>query len=128
MRTWPATAALAALLLMSGGADAEQLQGEEITETIQGKRVYLAVPLGGEFPLVYRDDGQVEGSGEGVGLGRYMQPTDSGRWWVQNDMLCQQWEEWYDGRRFCFSLVKDSPDTLRWTRDDGYSGTARVEN
>jgi hypothetical protein len=55
-----------------------------------------------------------------------MTPTDKGRWWVSGNKLCQQWQEWYKGRTFCFTVAKLSSDRIRWVRDDGKSGVARL--
>lgn len=108
------------------GAAAEALSGAALKSYIGGKRIYLAVPLGGEIPLNYRKNGRVDGSGEAVGLGKYMTPKDSGRWWVSGNKLCQKWQQWYDGRTFCFTVTKVSDGRIRWMRDDGKSGVARV--
>lgn len=122
-----ATAVLAALCLAaSGAAAADDLKGEALRRTVSGKRVYLATPLGGEFPLNYRADGVVDGSGAAVGLGRWMQTTDSGSWWVDGDRLCQKWRSWYKGKPFCFTIRATGPGTIAWTRDDGFAGTARI--
>lgn len=107
-------------------ASGEALSGEALKSFIAGKRIYLAVPLGGEIPLNYRKSGRVDGSGEAAGLGRYMTPKDSGRWWVSGNRVCQKWQEWYDGRTFCFTVTKLSENRIRWLRDDGKSGVARV--
>lgn len=124
LRALIATAALAIPTLAAGqGAD---LSGPEIRSLIAGKRVYLATPFGGEFPLHYKANGTVDGSGEAIGLGRYMRPTDAGRWWIARNQLCQKWTSWYDGEQFCFALQDGKDDRLYWTRDDGLSGRARV--
>jgi hypothetical protein len=102
------------------------LAGDELRRAIAGKRVYLAVPLGGEFPLFYRNDGRVDGSGEAVGLGRFLKPSDSGRWWVDGQKLCQKWQTWYDGRVFCFTVTPRGSDRIAWVRDDGEKGVARL--
>ena len=102
------------------------IAGDDLRRAISGKRVYLAVPFGGEFPLFYRNDGRVDGSGEAVGLGRYLKPSDSGRWWVDGSKLCQKWQTWYDGRVFCFTVTPKGPGRIAWTRDDGESGIARL--
>ena len=115
-----------ALALAVGPAAAEKLSGPALQSFISGKRVYLAVPLGGEIPLNYRPGGAGDGSGEAAGLGRYMTPKDSGRWWVNGNKLCQKWQEWYDGRTFCFTVTKLSDSRIRWVRDDGKGGVARV--
>ena len=103
-----------------------QLSEREIRNTVAGKRIYLKVPLGGEFPLYYQTNGSVSGSGDAVGLGRFMQPKDEGRWWVRGDRLCQKWQSWYDGKQFCFTLSRGDGNTLFWRRDDGVTGRARI--
>ena len=105
---------------------AQPLSGPQLSSFISGKRVYLKVPLGGEFPLYYAASGKVDGSGEAAGLGRLVKPSDSGRWWVAGDRLCQKWSTWYDGKPFCFTIDKTGESTIAWVRDDGYAGTARV--
>ena len=109
-----------------GPAAAEKLSGQALQSFISGKRVYLAVPLGGEIPLTYRHGGTVDGSGEAAGLGRYMTPKDRGRWWVAGDRLCQKWQQWYDGKTFCFTVTRIADNRIKWVRDDGKSGTARL--
>jgi hypothetical protein len=103
------------------------LSGTEIEAAVVGKRIYLATPFGGEFPMNYRTDGRVDADGKALGLGTMVAPKDSGRWWVDGDKLCQQWRTWYDGKAFCFTLRQSGPTTLQWRRDDGMAGTARIE-
>jgi hypothetical protein len=124
----PAGLALAALLALSTGAtaDTKPMSAKDIEQTIRGKRIYLQTPFGGEFPLFYDRNGVVDGSGEALGLGRFMAPTDSGRWWIDGNRLCQQWQEWYDGKRHCFELTRTGDTTLYWKRDDGLEGEARI--
>ncbi len=118
--------ALALALLAALPAAARELGADDIRERIAGKRIYLAVPLGGEFPLYYRRDGRVDGSGESVGLGRFFKPTDSGRWWIDGNRLCQRWQTWYDGRPMCFQLISLGQNRLRWNQDNGDTGMARI--
>lgn len=122
-------AGLAALFAASAACaneNATALRGEALKEAVSGKRIYLSVPLGGELPLYYRPDGRVDGSGEAAGLGRFLKPSDSGRWWVEGERLCQQWETWYQGRVFCFTVRKLPENRIAWARDDGESGIARI--
>jgi len=105
---------------------AEELTAGDIRAEIVGRRVHLLVPFGGEFPLEYRRDGTVEGDGEAVGLGRFLQPKDRGRWWIDGNRLCQRFTAWYDGRPMCFDLTRTGPDTLHWVRDNGQAGDARL--
>ena len=116
------------LMALEAAADeGKLLKAEGIRETVSGKRIYLAIPFGGEFPLYYQRSGKVDGSGEAVGLGRFLRPTDSGKWWIEKEtLLCQQWTSWYDGKKFCFELRKLPGDKLAWFRDDGEKGIARI--
>lgn len=107
-------------------AHAEKLSGGDIKELVNGKRIFLKVPLGGEFPLFYQTNGSVTGDGTALGLGRYLAPKETGRWFVRGDSLCQQFPTWYDGKVSCFTLQKTGETSLRWRRDDGYSGRARI--
>jgi hypothetical protein len=116
-----------ALLLAPGAVHADQpLAGSSLDRAVSGRRIFLATPLGGEFPLNYYADGRVDGQGEAAGLGRFVRPTDTGRWWVSGPKLCQKWTTWYDGKVFCFTLSRISDDRLSWRRDDGLTGLARV--
>ena len=81
----------------AAAAEATQLKEADIRSQIIGKTIYLAAPMGGEFPLNYHPSGEVDGSGKALGLGKFIQPTDKGRWWIQSDKLCQQFKVWYDG-------------------------------
>ena len=114
------------ILASQGTPQGQWLEGKAISPFVSGKRIYLAVPLGGELPLYYRADGYVDGSGEAIGLGRFLAPTDNGKWWVEENRLCQQWTKWYDGRVFCFTLEALGGDKVFWHRDDGEEGIARI--
>lgn len=131
-RQFSACAAVFAMVACAATATVAQartpLSEREILQTVAGKRIYLKTPLGGEFPLYYKSNGRVNGSGDAVGLGRFMQPKDQGKWWVRGNRLCQKWQSWYDGKQFCFTLSKGEGDMLFWKRDDGLSGRARIGN
>ena len=107
-------------------ANSQRYTANDIRDGIIGKRVFLAVPFGGEFPLNYRCGGRVDGSGEALGLGRFVKPEDRGRWWIDADRLCQKFETWYDGEPMCFELYRLDANRLRWIRNNGQTGTARI--
>lgn len=116
------------LAATAGIAAAREFTADDIRSRISGNRIYLAAPLGGEFPLFYRQDGRVDGTGEALGIGRWVRPTDSGRWWISGNRLCQQWQSWYDGKRMCFQLIDLGQNRLRWNQDNGDTGVARIGN
>ncbi len=107
-------------------AEATPMKEADIRSLIIGKTIYLAAPMGGEFPLNYRPSGEVDGSGKALGLGKFIQPTDKGHWWIQSDKLCQQFTVWYDGSPMCFDLTETGEGKVRWVRDNGETGTARI--
>ncbi|MGL4406726.1 MAG: hypothetical protein ACRCT6_13270 [Notoacmeibacter sp.] len=106
-------------------AVAAQLSGPEIQSTIGGKQVMLKTNWGG-FPLRYASGGRVTGDGTALGLARFFAPKETGKWWVSGNKLCQQFPTWYKGKQFCFTLARQNATTLKWVRDDGYSGTATI--
>jgi hypothetical protein len=93
---------------------------------VTGRTVYLAAPLGGEFPLKYKANGSVSGDGQAVGLGRFFAARETGRWFMQGNNLCQQFPTWYSGQRLCFTVQELGNRRIRWTRDNGETGIARV--
>ncbi|MBS9478726.1 hypothetical protein KIP89_16575 [Ancylobacter sp. VKM B-3255] len=113
-------------LLIAAPAVASELSAEDIRREIIGRHIFLAAPLGGEFPLNYHPDGKVDGDGDAVGLGRLAQPKDEGRWWIADDRLCQRFESWYDGKPMCFVLTRIGDGQVAWLRDNGEKGTARI--
>ena len=106
----------------------EPFSAADIRSQIIGRRIYLAAPFGGELPLHYRSDGGVDGSGEAVGLGKWLKPNDSGKWWIAGDRLCQKFTTWYGGRQMCFDLKRTGAGKVFWRRDDGETGIARIGN
>lgn len=115
-----------ALCMAAGPAAAEQLAGHEIKRLISGEQVTLNTPFGIGLPLRYRQNGSVVGDVSGISAARMFTPSEEGRWWVENDQLCQKWPTWYKGRQFCFRITPLGKGKIAWLRDDGYSGTARV--
>lgn len=114
------------LLLTPIAASAEMMRADDIRKDIVGRTIYLAAPLGGEFPLNYRRSGVVDGDGKALGLGRFIQPQDRGKWWIEGDKLCQQFTKWYKGSPMCFTLTRTGPKKLKWVRNNGETGMARI--
>jgi len=113
----PATASL---------AEPAQLAGDTLRQAISGKTVYLNIS-GFELPINYAANGRMSGkmSTVAASFSRGDGAQDRGKWWVAGDQLCQQWTSWMDGKTYCYRLTRDG-STVRWVRNDGRSGTARI--
>jgi hypothetical protein len=120
----------AVAILVSAAATApvaaSTLSGSELRELVTGRTVYLSAPLGGEFPLRYKPNGTVTGDGQAVGLGRFFAARETGRWFMSGNQLCQQFPTWYSGVRLCFTVQSLGNNRIRWRRDNGETGIARV--
>jgi hypothetical protein len=125
------TAALvltAGLVLPAAGTLAEDgaLAGDELRKAISGKTVYLNIS-GFELPIRYASNGRMSGkmSTVAASFSRGDGSSDTGKWWVADGQLCQQWRVWLDGKSHCYKLTQKGA-TVRWVRNDGRSGTARI--
>jgi hypothetical protein len=122
---WVVAAGLALAATASVAAPA-QLAGDELRQAISGKTVYLNIS-GFELPINYAANGRMLGkmSTVAASFSRGDGSQDRGKWWVAGDQLCQQWTSWMDGKTYCYRLTRDGA-TVRWVRNDGRSGTARI--
>jgi hypothetical protein len=107
-------------------AESNSLAGDELKKAISGKTVFLKIS-GFELPIKYAVNGRMSGKMGTVAasLSRGDGSSDSGKWWVDGDQLCQQWRVWMDGKSYCYKLTR-SGASVRWVRNDGRSGTARI--
>lgn len=115
---------------MSYAKDAKyiSLEGDVLRKTVSGNTVFLSVAFGVELPIRYQASGKMSGKlGEIVKIVDRKAPLkDKGRWWVKQDQLCQRWQNWLDGKAFCYRLQKVSATRIRWKRNDGKTGVARI--
>ena len=122
---------LAVLLLMGGSAlagdEATILTGNRLREAVSGKTIYLMTPLGSEIPIQYQPNGTMRGSSSATlaVLAGESVTSDTGRWWIVREQLCQQWKKWADSRSHCYKL-RTAGASVEWRRNDGQSGTARI--
>jgi hypothetical protein len=123
--------ALMAVLLALGGSvfaveAAERLTGDTLRRAVSGKTVYFRTPVA-EIPIRYRPNGSIHGatSASLAALGGESVSSDTGRWWVVRERLCQQWKNWLDGRSYCYKF-RIADGTVQWQRHDGVTGTARI--
>jgi hypothetical protein len=127
------TATVAALALSATPGFAGEVQaksasltGDQLRQAVSGKTVYLDIS-GFELPIRYSAGGTMSGSMGIVAaaLARGDGASDHGTWWIADDQLCQRWTGWMDGKSYCYKLTQTG-SSVRWVRDDGRSGTARI--
>ena len=118
----------ASLALPATGTLAEDgtLDGDGLRKAISGKTVFLNVS-GFELPIRYAANGRMSGkmSTMAASFSRGDGSSDTGKWWVSDGQLCQQWKSWMDGKAYCYRLTREG-STVHWARNDGRSGTARI--
>jgi hypothetical protein len=113
---------------MAARAEPVTLSGNVLREAISGKIVFLNIS-GFELPINYAPNGRMSGkmSAVAASFARGDGAQDRGKWWVAGDQLCQQWSSWMEGKSYCYRLTREGA-TVRWVRNDGRSGTARIGN
>lgn len=124
-------ALITALLAIGGsalaGEAAETLTGDKLRNAVSGKTLYLRTSIGTEIPIRYRPNGSMRGatSASLAALGGESVSSDTGRWWVIREQLCQRWTSWMDSRSYCYKF-RLADGAVQWQRHDGATGTARI--
>lgn len=120
-------AALAGIFAtVSFGANANTLSSAELRKVVTGKTFYLRAQ-GVELPIAYSSNGTMSGSLQvfTASLAPGTAMRDSGKWWIANNQLCQKWNRWQGGKSYCYTLSLNGTQ-VRWQRNDGRRGTARI--
>ena len=107
-------------------AESVSLAGDELRQAVTGKTVYLNIS-GFELPIKYAANGRMTGkmSTVAASFSRGDGSSDRGKWWVADDQLCQKWSSWMESKEYCYKLTLNG-NSVRWVRNDGRSGTARL--
>lgn len=110
----------------ANAAETAVLAGDALRKAVSGKTVYLRTQ-GIELPISYRANGTMSGRLKAfvAALAGGTSPTDSGKWWISKDQLCQRWSQWLDGKPYCYKLQRKGA-LVQWRRNDGRSGTLRI--
>jgi hypothetical protein len=120
-----------AVLVCASAAQASEsggfLSGHQLRSAVSGKTVYIQTPIGAEVPVRYRPNGTMSGnSGMQLAmLGGESVAKDNGQWWISRTELCQKWNNWSGGQSYCYRFQIEG-NRVRWVRNDGKTGTARL--
>lgn len=111
----------ALIVLAPATARAEVMSGAQLQATFAGKTIYLSAPFG-SLPIRYSSGGSMVAQSRAMQVfsGYY---KDTGTWRISGNRLCQRWNIWLKGKEQCFSVSR-SGSVMRWTSNDGMSGTA----
>lgn len=125
-RTIIFAAMIAAASVVANATETGTLSGDALRKAVTGKTVYLRTH-GIELPISYRANGTMSGRLKALAaaLAGGTSPTDSGKWWIAKDQLCQRWNQWLDGKSYCYKLQRKGAH-VQWRRNDGRSGTLRI--
>jgi hypothetical protein len=124
---------IAAAMLVATSANASEqsrdLTGKQLRSAVSGKTLYIQTPIGAEVPVRYRPNGTMLGrsSAQLAMLAGEDVKADKGRWWVKSTQLCQKWNNWSNGKSYCYRFQING-NSVSWTRNDGKSGSARLGN
>ena len=128
LKTALTIAAIIAALIFGAvyASAATTLSGDALRGAITNKTVFLKIS-GFELPIQYSSAGTMKGS-MGTVAAAFVTgdgSSDRGRWWVAGNQLCQKWSTWMEGQPYCYTLSRNGSH-VRWVRNDGRSGTARI--
>ena len=110
-----------ATLPVTAVAQAEKLGAAELQVLLAGKTIHLSAPFG-SLPIRYAPGGTMMARSAAMAVFAGVS-EDRGSWRIAGAQFCQRWQVWNQGKEQCFSVVRDG-GTLRWTSNDGMSGTA----
>lgn len=91
----------------------EALTGAAIAETFAGARLDGVNAEGTPYSVLLSGQGALDGIAGANG-----EYKDTGRWWVEGDQFCRQWQVWLEGAADCFVAVREG-DLIHWHRADG---------
>jgi GntR family transcriptional regulator/MocR family aminotransferase len=93
--------------------DGERLAGASIAEAFAGATLSGVNAFGNPYRVVLDAAGTMSGV-----AGPNDEYADTGRWWVEGDLFCRQWQVWLDGVADCFVAVREA-GFVHWFCDDG---------
>ena len=117
---------IAASAALPNQASAQRMAGSDIRKAVGGHKLVLSV-MGVQLPIAYRANGTMKGSMASyvASMAGESKSSDTGKWLIKDGRLCQRWNNWLDGKSYCFTL-SGKGNTINWSASNGYSGTARI--
>jgi GntR family transcriptional regulator/MocR family aminotransferase len=93
--------------------DSERLSGPAIQSALERTDLLYNTVYGEPCMITLKSDGTMSGKS-----GYANEDRDVGRWWIEGDKWCRQWQNWAYGETAKF-FVRLSDDRVFWINDDG---------
>lgn len=112
-------------LAVPASATASDVTGKELLSVLPGKTIlgsnnkcntitYMVMPIAAGAE---KGDITIDCDGK----------KDEGKWWVDGDKLCKQFNIFSNGNRFCFDVKKDDSGEMAFYRADGSKTNMRLK-
>jgi len=89
------------------------LTEEELKQCMSGATFLSKTVYGDPITIDLRADGTMSGR-----AGFANEDLDEGRWWLEGDLWCRQWQEWSYGQVVRFRIVLEG-ERIHWVSPDG---------
>ncbi len=89
------------------------LSGREIKATLSGRRLLYRTVYGDPCTIDLDADGTMTGA-----AGYANEDRDSGRWWIEGDLWCRQWQGWAYGEPGRYQTAIEA-DQIAWFNPEG---------
>jgi GntR family transcriptional regulator / MocR family aminotransferase len=89
------------------------LAGEELKDCMSGATLLCKTVYGDPLTIDLLPDGTMTGR-----AGFANEDLDQGRWWLEGDLWCRQWQEWSYGQVVRFRIVLEG-ERIHWVSPDG---------
>ncbi len=90
-------------------AEGRRVSGDELQSFFSGSATRSVSETGIDVFMEWSADGSLAGTAglgarEGIMAGSFSEGAyaDTGKWWIEGDQMCWQWNEWDSGARDCF--------------------------
>ena len=92
------------------------LSGKEISEIFSGNTMIgVNHERGRQFRMYYNVNGIISATADDHGQ---KPDSDHGKWWVEGDLRCTQYNKWGEGKKWCKAVYRDG-DTFQTFSQDG---------
>jgi GntR family transcriptional regulator/MocR family aminotransferase len=89
------------------------LTGDQLRKLLPGATILYKTYYGAPCTIELREDGRMIGRS-----GHANEDCDTGRWWVEGDHYCRQWNNWSYGEQGSYQVTLDD-NHIRWWRPGG---------